>query len=146
MEYNWLILVMSTSAPILSEIFSHAGAAGHAGDFEIHVFEWPYHFSSLQDFSINKLNFDHDETLYGYMRSFCRCWLSSVDHQLWLRCERKLWSDNKCTSLCLYLNQEDALVKQIFKNSKHVSFGEAWMMQIQYFYPPIFSLAQASKL
>ena len=56
------------------------------------------------------------------MRSFSRCWLPNEDCQVWLRCERKLWSENNSTYLWLYLNQQGALVKEIFRNSELLEF------------------------
>ena len=129
MPYHWfknkwktLILAMSTSAPILSAGFPHVIAAGHVEVFQIYVLEWPWHLSSLLNFSINQLNFDHQETCYKDMRSFSRCWLPNEDRQVWLRCEKKLWSENNSTSHWLYLNQQGALVKKIFRNSELLEF------------------------
>ena len=52
------------------------------------------------------------------MTSFFRCWLPKKDYQVWLRCERKLWSENNSTSFWLHFNQKIALVKEIFSNSE----------------------------
>ena len=52
------------------------------------------------------------------MSSFSRCWLPNEDRQVWLRCEKKLWSENNSISHWLYLNQLGALVKEIFSKSE----------------------------
>ena len=61
------------------------------------------------------------ETCYEGMRSFFHCWLSNKD-QVWLCCKRKLWSGNNSTCLWLYLNQQSALVKEIFRNLELFKF------------------------
>ena len=56
------------------------------------------------------------------MTSFSRCWLPNENRQMWLRCKKKLWSENNSTFHWLYLNQQGALVKEIFRNSELLEF------------------------
>ena len=58
-----------------------------------------------------------------------RCWLPNEDRQVWLHCKRKLWSENNSTYLWLYLNQQGALVKEIFRNSELLEFCDLEMYE-----------------